>query len=597
MSSPSFNATKQVQVTVQIGGVQVPVNSVTLTHQINAIPYVEIMLQLDNADAQTSKTGKIGAVTIDLTLFGKYNSAMQGHILNDFSLETDLQVYVVDGDGNNILFKGYLGQPKFQLRSGQLFLSVAGAHQMAVLMAFNGQIYFNQDFYDAVTFNDFFEDPNNGNQGVIDKPTIDTSNLTRIAANDVSQVGAVSSIVSALNSQSNIGGKTNSIAFRTNVILSGLLTNYPDAGFQETSLNSEPLNKVVQNLNMAALPYVNAFLTNSFASTFVPGLTSDGFEIGEETLHRELFNAITSTSNFLSTVRYLLPNFLFQLNAGWGGTDAKNSFWLEHLATHADPAGRVIQIPVLDISFSMASIFEIPLIQVIVQGGGSTFYGQQGNLSTYVRNQPPPTTPLAAGDTEADVEGNPTLQSLARYPTSDKIDTDVQGMYMTIPAPRWINKDNFAIESTNWNFPPFKTGDKFAVAPANQQALSDNLSDQENARQAALNYFAEFTFKDIYLQKAQASQSVPLNLKVQVGRTYQVNDVTGTNLFTAYLAGVTHRINISEEGAGATTHMDFTHVKAAGLVINALKDEPPDNSTALDAAIRDLVSTSSLPAS
>ncbi len=579
MDTTNRLAALQVSVQVQIGNLTVPVNAVTLSHEINELPQVELSLQLDNQDAAQSQTARIGSVDINLAKFGKLEALFQEHILNDFSLDTDLQVLVRDGDGHEVLFKGYLGKPTFQLQAGQLLMGLTGLHAMAVLQAFNGQIYQTQASYGVPMFADFFSD--SASATALKNTTIRqlVSSFT-----DHTLFAQFLALTAQLKDLARQPIKNDSVAQRLRVITEGILKQFVNQpGFN----TEEPLDLSSHALNQAVLPRVQAFLNGSAASSIIPNISDPVFE--DTALHVGLFRAITGQANFLAAITSLLPDFLFQLNAQWGSTPDSPGLWLEHLFTNAPTDGRLIQTAIQDVGFSMSSLLEIPLLQVIVQGLGSEYYSYMGQLSPYQQAMAPAATPVPAGATAEDFNSNTGLKSLARYPAT--VSRNAVGRYVVVQAPYWINPDSFIVQNITMADPPYR--DPFANAIAGQQAMINRLQAQEGLRQDMLNYLAEFVFKDYYLQKTYSSVSIPLNLQVQVGRTYSVRSISGKELFTGFLHRVEHKVLVSDSGGLANTRLDFTHIQASGARITALEEAALSSLIAVDST-RSLSSTSSV---
>jgi len=558
-------AARQIKTQVQIGSVTVPVNAINMSHEINSAPYVQLSIQLDNQNAQSTQTAKIGAVDINLKTFGKLNALMQEHILNDFSLQTDLQVQVTDGDGNTILFKGYLGKPTFSVQNGQLMLGVSGVHAMAILQAFNGNIYQMQENYAMPNFADFFSDP-----------TLATAGAASLAAAFASSNGVLATATAlndVLKSLNKNPVKNDSVAQRIKVILNGVMSKFvSESNFVTASgfISQEPLNKLVDKLNRLVLPTINTFLDASTVSTVVNNISNSAFS--DIPLHLLIYEVITGRANFLISVQSYLQEFMFQLNAEWSG-----NFWMEHLGMQQPPGSRLIKAPIQKFDFSMSSLFDIPLLQVIVQGGGAESWALTGSLGPYLKTQAKLSVNLPSGSSETASDAALGLRSVARYPA--QVASDAVGMYFVVPAPGWVNVD----ELTNGTLVSVdSTGDPFQTAVITQKSLLSNLANQEAARSSILGYIAEFAFKDAYLQKTSATVVIPLNVLPQVGRTYNVQSITGTPLFSAYLFRVSHDIALENSGGSATTRLDFSHVVPSGSVITALAGLPVSESVTVD---------------
>lgn len=535
---------KQVSVELKIGDVEVPVSAVDLYHKIDELPYAQIRMQLDNRDARQTGVAKIGNVKLDLEQFGKLHKVMQEKIFNDFALTPDVAILVKDAEGNELKFVGFLGDPSFRLIEGDLILTVTAVHHMAVLQAVNAQIYAEQPNYELPFLAGAFSEA-----GPI------TADITPGFFLDIQKLGR---IVEDLAKLKDAPLRSDSIAQRIRVILEALHKRYTGHLNLETGqLDTFP----VFNLNAKALKYATDFLKRSEPFTMIEGIKDENFQ--SDTLHFSIYQALVNSPNFLMALSVFRSMFLFQMNATWDG-----KAWLEHLFTVHPTEGRRIQSPVIDVAYSVARMFELPIVQVLVQSGGSGFWILQGEQGVNTGDAPLSPEPTPFGDAaRATIDrGETSLKSIAKFPLTVK--STAAGNYYLIQAPAWVGPDRFLRE--DMENPGRKGRSKFDVVPEVYELMRKKLKDKDGARKKVLDYLAEFTFKDLVLQGTAATEVIPLNVAVAAGRTYDVVSMEEDEMYSGYLRGITHSIVISKEAASATTTLMFTHIRAANATLNPI---------------------------
>lgn len=513
---------RRVQVEVKIGDVVVPVNSITLTHAIGELPYVEFSVQLDNKTNKTQDVFDIGSVKIDLAKFNKLGRTIQEKILNNFEMDPDVQISILDGENQILTFNGFLGKPQTRLTDGQLLIGFSAVHKMAVLQAFNAQIYSNQHFYSM--------------------PGSSSENSDQLPEAPIARAEQIK--------------KTASITRKLQIILDELLDNY--AG-QRNIVDGEFTAAPIHNLNLAAYKHVQKFLSDSQDWTIIEGL--DDPDYLSYNLHSGLYYTLVDSHNFFQSLAAFARMFIFQMNADWSGR-----LWLEKLQTLEETEERKIVIPIQSLSASTAAMFEIPVAQVLIQAPGSDFwalYGNQGIKQGDAPVQDPTDIDLGAQIVEAKNSGFSSLKTMAAYPS--KIPADTIGTYYIKQAPSWIASDQFTTADVKDLIDPAKP-DKFNAASAIGKKLSARLKKQDAARKHILDYLAEQTFRDLYLRNTSATVGLPLNVAIRPGRTYDVYSVTGERIFSGYLNVVQHLVTLTVEGIGtAQTQLEFSHVLADGV--------------------------------
>jgi len=459
---------------------------------------------------------------------------------------------------------------------------------MIRLQAFNAQIYYYMAFYaeNQVVSQDVFS-------AYFESDTMKDDSITNRA-------------LAGLN-----GLMSTFIAQRNGV-------NSPAAGVTFQTENAspslwEPVQWNMHVLNEMVMPAVTQVLKESAPLTEISGLTSatKSVSFSDAALHKTLFDVLTGSENMLSAINSLREPFVFQMNATWS-----DHLWLEHVQTLEAPNSMIVA-PVEAISFSLASMFEIPLLQVIVRGPGNNFYNGMPNA---VNSDTSPLNPQLRAPTSGDQEllADQGMYMLGRFPlmvptvpiSTTPLSTasasmfpvtsvatelvnelgpqaPMPGRYIYVDAPAWISSDyNVLTPETTEELPT--TSDMTADLVKGLTDDQSRYTSMSYARLAFLRYLAEAYFKDIFLNRATARVRIPLCVTPQVGRTYFLK-ATGQDkaIYIGYLQSVTHTINMGDQVV-ADTELVFTHVRARDAVLTPIVLSNLTNGVTAQAATTEL---------
>lgn len=529
-------------VSVTIGDVAVQVTSLTLYHTINTLPYAEFVVVLDNQPS-ASGIAQFQGIEININTISQLSKILQEKFYNSFNLKPDVHITLFDdnGDeGSTIDFYGFLSNPSVLIRNGQFLLQFTALHQMAILQAFNPQIY-SATYYYAKSEN-FLED------AFATKPRND-SIADRIAV-------TVSALMNTY--QTNWQSLEDPTALKLDYTLE-----------QANSLQYEPAQWNVHTLNQQVVSILQGVLNDSSALTNIDGLSLNGQEnpnFHEAPLHETIMELFINSVNAMEALKNLIQPFIFQLNATWSG-----KLWMEHLQTLVVPQNMLV-VPIEGMSFSLASMMELPLLQVIVRGPGSEMYA--GSPISMISSVAPLWPRVADPGPEEFYNATQTGSLLARYPGKIPTKTDgtpVPGRYVYVDAPSWICRDFQVLQPEAIAVKPPEQ-DALVLNITNQQANEKRYADMSSSRIPFLNYLAQYVFNDNFLRRTSARVKTPLFLKPQVGRTYFVRTMgQDKTILMAYLQSVTHTITLDETGGGAyDTELVFSHVRARDAVLSPI---------------------------
>jgi len=517
-----------------IGKVTVPVSSVTLYHTINTLPYAEFSVALDGAPAKSGLIS-IGGVQIDLSKMNQLGKALQEKFYNSFSLEPDIKLDIWDGDGeydetekawgNHIQFVGFLGNPSFQVQNGQFMMVITALHSMAKLQAFNSVPYSPLVLYGT-------------NQDV---------------AQDV--LGDLKKF-------------DDSVTDRLMQLITVLMKKFDTVNMNNPEY--EPDMQNVHALNKMLMKSLQTVFDKSSMWTMIDGLTDGDGNLNtlfsNIPLHRSLYDLLFNAPSILDTFTGMLPVFMFQMNATW----AVDSLWLEHQQLMEVPRSMIVA-PIQVLNFSLASMFEVPTLQVIVRGPASAFYA---NIPTGQDGGPAPVSPSLSAPTPADAAAiqDQSQRLLVRFPSKvmpDKNGSLIPGKYVYLDAPYWVTEDATSFDADVVSDLTTSSADpRFSVTQNNLAKIIDRL-DTSKVRSRFLNYLARYNFKDIFLNRTTARINIPLCLTPQVGRTYFLRaSGESRSMYIGYLQSVTHTLVISETGATADTALTFTHIISRDATLN-----------------------------
>lgn len=531
MADASQYKSRSVSVTLQIGGAKVPVSGVTLRHTIDELPYAEISLQLDNLDIKQEEIS--GSVAMDVAKFRKLALLFQEKIMNEFRVDPNVILTVEDenNDGKFVLtFNGFLGKPEIVIQEGVMSIKVGMVHAAAALQAWNGQIY------------NYIE------------PYV--------------MPGKADAFGSGASPEAQAAGTSSSISMRVLALVEymmravEIMPNIDDKEFDMMPIHL---------LNQKSLKIVNQVLRASAGETEINGVGDTDFD--DNNLNEVLFEIVRNSPNFWAVLQQLGQTFLFQTNADW-----KGNLWLEPLQSVSEGTqGRVISVPLAQIRFNVAHLFELPIQQVIVVGAGQELYVFAGNMGTN-QGQPLLTpAPMPAGQyfngrVVQDGDMWARMQGLARYPLQS--DRTLVGNFYILQAPFWVNDDSILEPQLQKIQETLQIDEgRWANNIAAQPHLQDEFLKASKPRKKILAYMAEQLFNSLYLGATYASITVPFDLRPCVGRRYRVEDISsGEALFDGFLKEVVHNMVLASDGSSsASTDMIFTHVVVTGAKLKQLE--------------------------
>jgi hypothetical protein len=480
-------------------------------------------------------TRRFGAVAMNLDKFNALTRATQEKILNAYRVDPDTQLVVRDGeykepgDGHELLLKGFLGQPEFRIREGDVFLNYSLVHAKAVLQAFNTRIYGAQELYTFTVPRHFF---------------------------DLHAAGE--RVINA-----------SSVADRIRVIIDGMLTHYTPLPnlVDPTKYDAFPIH----NLNLTVVDKVREFLNISSITTEIQDISEPNFK--NDNLLWTIWNTLLESANFFQAIAAFNQEFMFQMNADYEG-----SVWLEWSQVNTDIGDREISVPLQNVTFTMANIFQLPILQVLVQANGLDLYGLSGDLGVFQGQLGPQPIPMDFGKIiqAAVVPSGDTgtqMTSLARWPLA--IPRNAIGTIYLLAPPLWLNPELTTVDMVAALSALGSKKGQLQATIDNALSLKSQMHGDAKTRDQVMTYMAKQQFKKLFLEGTTGQITIPLNLRVRPGYHYLVSSVTGETLFTGYLVNATHDVQISSAGgAAATTSLSFTHIKAPGATINALEDPP-----------------------
>lgn len=519
-------SSKTVSASLEIGKVKIPVNRVVLRHTIDELPYAEVWIQLDNRGVD--ENGNQGVVNINLKKFRRLMQLFQEKILNEFRLEPDVRLKIVDPNGYNLTFNGFLGKPDFMVQEGQVNLVVSVAHAKAALQAWNGQIYNFVTPYVMPSLIDAY--------GEAASPEAQQANKGQ----------SVSARVLAL------------MEYAMKAV--DMVPNQND----RTEFDMLP----VHLLNQKSMSLVREVLLASKNATNIDGLQDDEFDSAN--LEEMLFDVIRNAPNFWAVLQMLGQMFMFQTNADW-----KGNLWLERIQTIDEPGDRLISVPIAQIRFNAAHVFELPLLQVIVVGGDNALYVLSGQMGTNQGDAPAAPVPVTgsqyySGRIADDGDVWTKMSCIAKYPP--EIDRSAAGNFYVLQAPSWVNSDailDAMYDQLGSGIDP--EASRFENAGVAEENIKKALLAGNKPRIKLLQYMAEQLFKTLFLGGTMASVTVPFDVRPMVGRTYTVQDLDGDGLFIGFLRDVSHSVGLSADGgAEASTTLVFTHIRVYGAKLKQL---------------------------
>ena len=532
MTEASAYQSRTVTAHLAIGTTTVPLSRIVLRHTIDELPTAELTLQLDNR----SKTGSAtqGSVEMNVEKLRRLAQMFQEKILNHYRLTADVRLTVAGSTQELLVFNGFLGKPEVVIREGQVDIIVTMVHAKAAVQAWTGQIYNYVELYALPSLADAYGES--------------ASPEAQAAENE------------------------NSISMKMFAMVEYAMGHVKAVANLDDPLRYDMLP--VHLLNQQSVSLVKEVLKASKGTTVIEGTGDAEFDAGN--INHLLFDILRNSPNFWAVMKNLGQMFLFQINADW-----KGNLWMEPLRTLDDPGKRVIAVPLSQLRFNAAHIYELPILQVIVVGDGpELFASAPGELGTNQGEQPSAPIPQAgsedySGRVTADGELWTVMQCLAKYPAV--VDREQAGNFYVLRAPVWVNADAILDTQVEHLKESLKQGgSRFDLFVECQPEVKDLFLKQQKPRTKVLTHMAKQLFESLYLGSTYASITIPFDVRPCVGRTYTVQDTEGNSILVGFLRDVTHSVSLSADGgAEAVTHLMFTHIKVAGAT---LKQLAPDTS-------------------
>lgn len=535
MTEDSVYQSRTVTAHLSIGETTVPLSRIVLRHTVDELPTAELTLQLDNR----SKTGSAaqGSVEMSVEKFRKLAQLFQEKILNNYRLSPDVRLTLAGSTQEVLTFNGFLGKPEVVIREGQVDIVVTMVHAKAAVQAWTGQIYNYVEPYAMPTLVDAYGE----------------------SASPEAQAAA----------------EGESISMKMFALVEYAMGHVKMEASLDDPMEYDMLP--VHLLNQKAVSLVKEVLRASKSTTVIEGTGDPEFDAGN--VNQVLFDILRNSPNFWSILKAMGQVFLFQINADW-----KGNLWMEPVRTLDDPGQRVIAVPLSQLRFNAAHIYELPILQVIVIGDGPELFATApGELGTNQGATPPAPIPQPGADDYAgristDGELWTSLQCLAKYPTV--VDRSQAGNFYVLRAPSWVNADTITDAQVEHLSQSLKQGgSRFDLFVEAQPEVKNLFLRQQKPRRKVLQHMAKQLFESLYLGSTFASITIPFDVRPCAGRTYTVKDTEGNGVFVGFLRDVTHSVALSADGgAEAVTHLMFTHIKVVGAALKQLF--PSDNNAA-----------------
>lgn len=505
----STNA-KTVKVEVLLNSLAVPVSQIVLTHTVNELPQVSFNTQIDNRNG--------GSTEINIPTFMKFCANQQSYLVNRF------HTFGANLDNASAIDAALKADLAIKVVDGDSnVLNFSGFLSQPSFSVMQGQL--NMQF--------------NGihSMAMLQNLSLQLYPLIQLYA------------VKDLTLPTGTNESFNSIGTHVDAIISNIFDQF------ETALNptfrnytelqgTHAINRAVYN------KFAKNFLEISKGRTLVPlideSLPGQVKGSAQARVDCEIERLLLSSQNFFSAIlEGLIPSFKFQMNADWNG-----KAWLEVIRMHEDPGARLIVAPLENVRFNVAASIEAPLSRVYVRAGRLDLYAYLDQTSN-----------------------SSDLRQMVAYPPISQSELDGTapelgpGVAYVVDAPEWLQDNSTAANTLSPTDDSDLTIDSMLAKFRTQEST---FRAQLKARLNILQWLAEFTYKEHFLRYTTAYVSTPLNLLVEVGKTYQVKSTDGVLLFTGYLQSVSHTINLGQEGGEAVSALVFSHIKASGVTFNDL---------------------------
>ena len=329
------------------------------------------------------------------------------------------------------------------------------------------------------------------------------------------------------------------ILFSINTLIQYGMANWQSDTASDTD---KALRSQVHATNLTLLPGIREMLTNSIATTSSDSLKSVA---SDPSAGQSVLNSIVSTMiNYMLTSRGGFWDILTQICSSFQLVYIPRPSGYGILSTLTQAvvgSPKTLEMGMTGAEYESASGRRLPLQQVFLQMA-STSYAPQ---------------------TQSSASGDPVTTLIAGWPSNT---TQVTGSIMETPLPGWLSMSQRMMDPR----PDAPSLGETVNSPGEGEAV--DFSDFNTKAAKTITYFqladkarialsTEYT-RNIYNDTCLA-QSVfrlyrPLDVRWQAGQRYTVTS-GGNAIFTGFLAGVTHTMSISNQGA-ASTSLTFTHV-------------------------------------
>lgn len=443
---------------------------------------------------------------LPLAVIAKEAADIQKYILETERISPDLNVSLQDGIGGSVEFAGFLAAPSFGITPGGVTLVYNGLHQSSLLSMYLGSIYGPVNSAGQEVLKTFV--PEGASFAALFKSILDQSSKWFDEPANARGVQAASEFDEAL------------------------------------SIPTHARNKKIK-------PYVDALLDKSKELTQYPGL--------EEYVK---FSAYTSKMrNILLEQILAQPNLTESILRGFNSVfpcyftpvlqekfPGARLILLDAVNAPAQP----LVIPVDNLSFTAGGTYDLPVKGVVV------------------------TTPQPAPVLKDNVASIKFVERISAYypPDTNQAGTlAAGGTFVKIGAPGWI-EDVYAESSSTQGLGALRdlvsAGANAASAANRAQAAAAVWIRNQSKATDMLERYAQSQYTYLAFALSQASVTLPLNLKVEPGRPYQVmveTEKDPVEAFTGFVQSVQHRVSVNKGAADASTTIVFSHVRAPGFTL------------------------------
>ena len=247
-------------------------------------------------------------------------------------------------------------------------------------------------------------------------------------------------------------------------------------------------------------------------------------------------NILTQTGNFLDNLNGLAQAFQLEMVPDFTGPSVAHFIAYKDIG---DGAGTTLALPIADFNFSGGNRLFWPVTNVFIHGPlESTWRGAAG---------------LGAGAMGAPMAG--------MYPKT----LTSGGLILHDSGPPWTTT-NIPLASAA---PPTADPDP-SMNLAEWQAHHRDImqlatSVQDQKLQPIVDRWAKSLFLYAALQQSTATLPIPLDVSILPGKRYTVTNLAGDQLFSGFLAQVSHTYATAPQQGKATTVLMFSHILAGGF--------------------------------